>query len=345
MHGRNSLANNTPRSVLVPDLRKRTSWIAWERHPRNRNLAEALGVELVEYPELNAMGHTARKYLFGLYKTLAYLIRTRPALVIGMYPSIANAVVIVLLRKILRYRAVIDMHNVGIITSQHGKRILASVTKWIIRNADAIIVSNARLETSILNEGGRAIVLSDKLPSFSPEPPAPKKSRFRVVYVTTWSDDDPNDAVIQAASYLDETRYEILVTGRPPAEICESLALPRQVKLTGFVPDTEYQRVLATADAIMVLTTRSDCLVCGAYEATAIHKPMILSDKSILREYFQGGTIFTNHGSQSLADAIMEADASIRELQIGSRERELRIRERWRQEFAVAVGALDELIP
>jgi glycosyltransferase involved in cell wall biosynthesis len=50
-----------------------------------------------------------------------------------------------------------------------------------------------------------------------------------------------------------------------------------------------------------------DCLVCGAYEAVALGKPLVTSDTAALRNYFRKGTVYTRHDPRSLAAAITYA--------------------------------------
>jgi hypothetical protein len=48
-------------------------------------------------------------------------------------------------------------------------------------------------------------------------------------------------------------------------------------------------------------------MVCGAYEAMAAEKPLVTSDRKCLREFFEAGTIFTQHEEASLVKAIKTA--------------------------------------
>jgi glycosyltransferase involved in cell wall biosynthesis len=82
---------------------------------------------------------------------------------------------------------------------------------------------------------------------------------------------------------------------------------PSPAHLTGFLPEAEYVELLRTADVIVDLTCMEDCLVCGAYEAVALEKPLVTSDTAALRDYFRLGTVYTKHDCQSLAAAITYA--------------------------------------
>lgn len=58
---------------------------------------------------------------------------------------------------------------------------------------------------------------------------------------------------------------------------------------------------------VVDLTAIEDCLVCGAYEAVALGRPLVTSDTAALRDYFRLGTVYTRHDSQSLAAAMTHA--------------------------------------
>ena len=55
---------------------------------------------------------------------------------------------------------------------------------------------------------------------------------------------------------------------------------------------------------IVDLTAIEDCLVCGAYEAVALGRPLVTSDTAALRQYFRRGTVYSRHDHASLAAAI-----------------------------------------
>jgi hypothetical protein len=65
--------------------------------------------------------------------------------------------------------------------------------------------------------------------------------------------------------------------------------------------------MLNSVDVIIDLTTRENCLVCGAYESIAVEKPMILSKTKALTEYFNKGAVYVEHSIKSIESGIIEA--------------------------------------
>jgi glycosyltransferase involved in cell wall biosynthesis len=124
------------------------------------------------------------------------------------------------------------------------------------------------------------------------------------VFVCTYARDEPYLEVIEAARSLGPS-VTVHITG--DYRRVQHLLPPSPAHLTGFLPETEYLELLSGADLIIDLTCLEDCLVCGAYEAVALEKPLVTSDTTVLRDYFRLGTVYTKHDGRSLAAAITYA--------------------------------------
>lgn len=82
--------------------------------------------------------------------------------------------------------------------------------------------------------------------------------------------------------------------------------LPKNVVLTGFLPEKDYVSMLHSVDATIDLTNRENCLVCGAYESIAAGKPMVLTKTRALMEYFNQGAVYVEHTTESITNGIKE---------------------------------------
>ena len=60
------------------------------------------------------------------------------------------------------------------------------------------------------------------------------------------------------------------------------------------------------ADAIIDLTIRQNCLVCGAYEAIAAGKPLLLSSDASAKALFNKGVLFTDNSAVDIAQKIRQ---------------------------------------
>jgi glycosyltransferase involved in cell wall biosynthesis len=280
--------------------RRRHLWVTWERHRRTRELSRALGTELFEIT--SGLPRVAR-YLTLLAQTTIRVIRHAPSLVVVQCPSLVLGLWAVALKHVFGFTLVADLHNEAVRPYIVSSRIYERLLRVLHRAADLCIVSNPNLMSIIEEAGGRAFVLPDKLPDLEPgRASAPESAAARVVFVCSFSSDEPYLEVIEAARELDHS-VTLYVTGRLRGE---TPAAPGNVRFTGFLPEAEYVALLASADLVVDLTAIEDCLVCGAYEAVALGRPLVTSDTAALRQYFRLGTIYTRHDSRSLAAAIAE---------------------------------------
>ena len=118
----------------------------------------------------------------------------------------------------------------------------------------------------------------------------------------------------QIVGAIDRT-IKVSVTGRPRLERAGWTGnVPDNVSLTGFLDEPEFERRLAASSAVLDLTTRADCMVCGAYEAVAVQVPVILSDNEPTRRYFHQGAVFTDNSAESIANCILTAKADLQRL-------------------------------
>lgn len=286
-------------------------WLTWERQRRNRTLSQAVAAEL---QEMNLPGGRVQRYGRLIVRTLSLLLRRRPALVFVQNPSMVLALLTVLWGRLARRPVVVDAHNAGVRPFDGARAWANRLAAFLFRNAALTIVSNPALETVVQQAGGRVLALPDPIPDLVPGQPAQAAERFEVLFVCTWAADEPYLEVLRAARDLPE-EVRICVTGNSKGrERALEGELPSNVELLGFVAEDEFVRRLQRCQVVMDLTTREDCLVCGAYEATAVEKPMILSDTACLRGYFDKGAIYTANDATAIAAAVRRSVAEIESL-------------------------------
>ena len=104
----------------------------------------------------------------------------------------------------------------------------------------------------------------------------------------SYSPDEPLGPILAAAAARPGQRF--LVTGRVPPGL--DAAPPPNVTLTDFVSDADYERLLATAAVVCCLTVNDNTMQRGGYEALAWHKPLVTSDRTVLRDYFGDAAVY-----------------------------------------------------
>ena len=296
----------------------RKLWLAWEDDTsiRSRVLAGAMDAE---YRAFTRFEHSRLfgwlRYPVATLQTVATLLSRRPDLLVVQNPSIVLAFEAAVLRSLLGYRLVIDLHTPFNDPTGWKKRVADALHRFGLRHSDAIVVTNEAFRRRVMAETATPVfVLPDMVPDFStPFSPVPLTGALNILYVCTFSLDEPWQEVIEAGSLLpDDVR--IHVSGR--AAIAPS-ELPPNVRLTGYLPRAEYEDLLRSVDAVMVLTSAEENLVCGGYEAVAAGKPLILSDTGALRELYGKGAVFTANRADAIAAAIGVVQRALPELRGG----------------------------
>ena len=302
-------------------------WITWGSYRRSRELARALNVS---HYELEFAHRKMTKYIDLILRTWFILRNDRPEIVFCQNPSIVLSFFLVSVKRIFQFVLIVDAHNAGIFPFEERFSILNLMTRMIHRRADLTIVSNDRLKFVVEKADGRAFVLHDKIPSFHGISRRPLMGQENVLFICTFSEDEPYNEVIEAARKIDR-RTVIYVTGhrsRLPQEIVD---LPKNVIFTDFLPEDQYIEMIASADVIIDLTTRENCLVCGAYESIALGKPLIVSDTGALRELLPDGVLFTNNRSDDIADKIRLAIEDKMNLRANVRKLRESMETRWEE--------------
>lgn len=298
-------------------MKMNVMWLSWENHRRSDVLADYFGARKFFF--VSTKGRLLKHPIFIL-KTFFCLIKNRPKVLIVQNPSVILSFFVTLWKKIgfFSYNLVIDCHNEGVLPFYQEHMKYYWIYKFIHKNSDLNIVTNSYLADIVKKNGGDFVVLPDKLPS----PPVSKKidlkGRFNFVFVCTFAKDEPFENIIRAADQLSDDTY-IYITGNFKKFDRHSEVKAPNVVFTGFLSEEEYWAYLASADCIIDLTTMDNCIVCGAYEALSLEKPMVLSDTRILRETFPKGVVYAKSDVESLANAMKEMQARREELTVESR--------------------------
>jgi len=290
-------------------------WLTWEDHRRSRSLARVLGAELHELTSTLGRPRLIR-YGLNVYDTVRILGRRRPDTVICQCPSFVLALLMVLLRPVFGYRFGLDAHNGALAIEPDSPGLLRWLAGWLQRRADFVIVHNDAVEAFVKDRGGTVVALPDPLPGIAEVAPADFPRPFNLLFVCTFKPDEPYLAVLEAARLIDPG-IGIYVTGDLRGKI-DPGTWPDHIVFCGRVPWERYDQLLRSVNGVIDLSTRERCLVCGAYEAVAAGKPMILSRTPTLMDYFARGAVFTDNtvgdSPHSIRRAILDLRAREAEL-------------------------------
>ena len=297
------------------------------------------------------------KYPFLICKTLSLLASKKPndAIIVCQSPPIfcpLTAIVYATIRKNRNIKIVIDAHT-ATFEKPWSFPILNTITRWTIRKAWTIIVTNAKLQNVVHhNYGVSPIVLEDgpllaaknvrrrsskEITSNSSGEHHPNNNNyhhgqqsrdiigkdFSIAVVSSFASDEPIQEIFEAARILSHTTTFYVTGGGSWVSARKLLKWKRSannILFTGFLDRQEYVHLLEKVDAIMALTKREYTMLSGAHEALALGKPLITSDRESLKEYFVGGTVYIDNSVSEIVDAVkyvqMEKDRMKKEMEI-----------------------------
>ena len=277
-------------------------WVTWENQTRNRSLSTKLGVDL--YVFLSEQPRLAR-YIVCACKTLAVVWRKRPAVVFAQNPSIVLVYLLLLFKHLFRYLLVIDAHYVGIVAPR-GRSLFQAALDFCNRHSDFVIVTNEAHRSYIESVGGRALTCEDPLPDIRRYArTVPSESRT-VFLICSFDKDEPYACLLEATRILENEGFVFCMSGNYKKAGISPKDWPR-VQLMGYIPQSDFYERLGAAQIVVDLTDNENCLLCGAYEAMALEKPLVTSKTFSLQKYFTGGTVFVEHRPEAIADGIKRA--------------------------------------
>lgn len=281
-------------------------WIAWENDGsiRSRVLAKAMNAEYYTFTRFEKSKRLfLLRYPLATIQTFLAVAKEKPDVLLTPDPSVLLCFLAAVIKPLFKYKLIIDEHTLYISPTGIKKIVMDFLGNYYFKRCDMVIVTNEpykiRMREFVKNK--EIFVLPDRIPNFDyPFKKTELKGKYNILFICTFSYDEPWEEVIRAATLLNKDTY-IYISGRNKLN---QSSLPANVVLTGFIPDKEYQNLLRSVDIVMVLTEKEECMVCGAYEAVAAEKPLILSDRKVLMDYFSRGTVFTKNNREALADAI-----------------------------------------
>jgi glycosyltransferase involved in cell wall biosynthesis len=275
---------------------------------RSASLAERLGFELA------LLGRSGFRrpwsaplaYPVLIARTVARLVRRRPRAIVIVAPPFLAPLVVLPVARLLRAQVAIDIHSGALLDRRWRWSI--GLLAWACRRAAVSIVTLPTLASAIEARGARVVVVPDPLPRLEATGVDALSAAEvpEVVAICGWAADEPLEALAAAAA---GRSWRLAITGRPR----QVLALPSNAILTGFLGEAAYAERLTRAAAVVVLTTREDTLLSGAWEAIALGRPLVTSATAALRTTFGEGPVYVEPTAASIGagiDAVLADPAS-----------------------------------
>lgn len=287
----------------------RTIFLVWS-HPqgshRSQFFAEILGMRLqyVYFTRRRGAIAAALKYPVQALQTIWVMFKYRPRLVFIQDPPTLAAFVVWLCSLILPIHFIIDTH-----TQRHllvDYTFLWGMRRFVGLRALTSIVTNQPLAQMIQDWGAIATVMEDPPLPLHPEAKT-LAGDFNIVWVNVGAVDEPRDVFFEAARQMPDITFYVTSDYQRNEELKRYQAnASANVTFTGHLPDADYYQLLKSADVVLTLTNWDHTLQQGACEAMWLGRPVIISDQSMLRNYFSKGAVFTDNTVDSLVSAIRQ---------------------------------------
>lgn len=296
----------------------RRIWLTWEVQRRNRTMSTMLNADL---HEIIVKGSRLKRYPLQVIKTLKVILKSKSRVIFVQNPSLLLSALCVFSCKFSNATVVVDAHNAGIFPLEGQSKMLNKVAALVNSLADKVIVSNSALVEFVEKDADQIYAIPDPIPDIKAKSAYPlDNDKFNLVFVCSWADDEPYEEVLRLSENIAE-RVHIYITGNSRGKeksFCG--VLPKNVTLTGFISEDDYENLLQSCNAVMVLTKRDNCLVCGAYEGVALEKPMLLSKTDALIHQFSKGCIYTDNTEKDIESSILELLDGYEDLLFGIKE-------------------------
>jgi glycosyltransferase involved in cell wall biosynthesis len=249
------------------------------------------------------------KYPLLVWKTLLLLHKERPKVLIVQNPSLVLSFFALLMRPVFKYCLIIDAHNIGVVWYGGGRWFFQPILKMLHRYANITIVTNEPLSEIVIAHGGIPFILPDAIPDFgviNRTQAFSKDEQFIITFINTFSSDEPYKAVFEASKLLPNNVLVYATGNVDKVGDIRQFGCEKNVVFKGYIPEDEYLDLLSKSHCIIDLTTRDNCLVCGAYEALALGVPMVLSDTMVTRQLFNKGVAYTKANATNISEAIID---------------------------------------
>lgn len=286
-------------------LEENDKWLAisWAPYSRRSDVfAREVGGKLCTIHYLRSKSPTLApiKYLLQAVRTMQVLFKERPSAIHVQIPPFVSGLVVDLYCRMTGTHFVLDYHSAAFDPIWDWA---LPVQKYLARRAIANTVTNQHWADIVESWQAKSVILGDAFLDLPQGTKYPVSEKFNIVYISTYSVDEPLEEVIEACR--GNQYVHLYITGNPShAKINLRRMIPSNVTVTGFLSEESYFGLLRSVDGVMALTTRDYTLQRGGCEAVSVGQPLITSDWPFLREFFNQGTVYVGSNRGSITGGI-----------------------------------------
>lgn len=282
--------------------------IDWRPNNRRaKSLARDIGAQLYLAPNvLRKKMYAPIRYVCLLFWTISVLVRNRPKVVIASSPPPFCPIIVLAYAMVFNCKYIVDASHLA--TMGYWSKIPFGFwfNKMVMNKGLITLVHNEHIKILTDEQGIRSIVLETKVPELQTMEKRHIPNNFTVMVPCSFDADEPIDEIYRAAAIMPDTKF--FMTG-DYSRLNKSLlqTCPPNVTMVGFISERDYDVLLNTAGAVMVLTG-DDYPVRprGASEAIAAEKPLIVSNNEATRNHLSEGAVLINNTKEEIIQAILK---------------------------------------
>jgi glycosyltransferase involved in cell wall biosynthesis len=314
------------------------SFIAWSSVAgRSQEMASALGGEARCFYDFGFVRKSLipLRYAASALRTTVYLLRRRPRAVIVSNPPVFPAAIAWLYCRLASAPLILDSHPsaFGFYETKKLVKLTMPLHRFLIRQAEASIVTVEDLTEMVRAEGGRAEIVHEAPPLWAATPAPTLGARPSLLFVGIFADDEPVELVAAAARQLPDVDFRMTGDLRkcPPAILEDK---PANLELLGFLGPDDYRDAVDSSHVIITLTTRPEAVNRAANEAVFAKRPLIISDWPAMRSFFPHAIAVENR-AESLVAGVKRAVADYDKLVVAAEEAVREQQGRWDEQLAL----------
>lgn len=237
------------------------------------------------------------KFPIQIMVTFIYLFKKRPEILLVEFTQPFIGLTSILYKKIFKKLVIIDLHS-GPLISKNYKN-LNSLTYFVLKRSDLIIIHENTILKKLKNlKDKKIIIIHDPLLNIEDIPVFFNKKDY-LVFPSSGGNDEPLEEVIESALFSPE--LDFYITGKHKRKF---LNIPKNVRFTGLLPFKEFYSLLKGSKGIIALTKWENTLLSAGFEGLNFEKPLILSNRRALREFFKENVIYVNNNPYSIKRGI-----------------------------------------
>lgn len=291
-------------------MHNKVIFVAWYNGPDSRNE----GIARLLNAETYYIGKRMRNKIFSFlsyfsktFSTFRLYYLKKPDVIIIVNNIWILPFITLLYSLLSKKKVILDTHSDPFTNSYSFITYPRILHKCFVKISLLSIVTNQQHEKIVKKWGGNAIVF--------PDPPLDlediitsssmlsdikiDRSSLNIVYVCTFSFDEPFLLAIQAFSRLPKIKF--FITGN-----YKNIKLTKydNIVYTNYLPRADYISLITHCDALITLTNRENTMQCAGNEALSLGKPLIISKTKFLQEYFKSSAVYVESNVESIVDGV-----------------------------------------